>query len=102
MREGISGLPRNEDLEDTWVVSQVFVNGNTIDRFIEHIKAGRATGNVEYHLQLVEGGLRKLVETNKPEYQNFIQEESRKLEERKAEAAQAIEEKKRGSDGSYQ
>ena len=81
--KGISELPKSEAPQDTWEVSQVFVNGNTIDHYIEDVEAGRTTGNIEYHLQMVEDGLRKLAETNKPEYQKFIQEESKKLEERK-------------------
>jgi len=99
--KGISGLPKKEAPHDTWEVSQVFTNGNTIDSYIVDVENGRSTGNIEYHLQMVEDGLRKLAETNKLEYQKFVQEESKKLEERKAKAAQAIGDKKRGSDGIY-
>jgi hypothetical protein len=99
--QGISGLPKQETPHETLEVSQVFTNGNTIDIYIEYVKAGNTTGSIEYLLQMVENGLRKLSELNKPEYQKFIQEESRKLEERKAKATQAIGDKKRGPDGIY-
>lgn len=90
--------------DDISEVSQVHINGETIDAFIGDIEAGEPTGDVEYLLQMVEDGLRGLDALNKPEYGNFIKKEREKLEERKIKATKAIGDKKRNiavGDGRY-
>ena len=97
----LSGLPKKEAPQDTWEVSQVYVNGRTIDSWIKDVQEGKTKGNIEYLLKVVGDGLKELSALNKPEYQNFITKESAKLEKRKEEAKKAIGDKKRGSDEVY-
>ena len=94
----ISGLPTKDAPKDIWQVSQVYVNGRTIDSYISNVKAGESTGNIEYHLQMVEDGLNQLDSLNKIEYEKFINEERKKLEQRKKEAQEVIGDKKRDTD----
>ncbi len=91
----ISGATVAESPRDTSVVSAAYVNSGTIDRYIEDVEAGRATGDIEYHLQLVEECLAELAAMNNPNYERFIAEETKKLGDRRAKAQVAIGDKKR-------
>ena len=93
--KSISGLPQEEAPKDTWIVSAIFVNGMTIDSFIDDVIDGSPTGSVEYHLDLVDSALRELAALSNPEYNRFIELEAMKLEDRKKRAKAAIGDKKR-------
>ena len=96
--EKLSGLPKKDAPKDTWNVSQIYVNGETIDSFIKSVINKKPTGDIEYLLKMVEDGLNELQAQNNPDYENFINKESVKLKDRKSRANQAIGNKKRNID----
>lgn len=87
--------------KNSMTVAYIYVEGISIDSYIESVKINQPSVDIEHRLKTIETSLNELAAQNKPEYQNFIQKETEKLEHRKAEATQAIGDKKIGSDHIY-
>jgi hypothetical protein len=91
----LSGVPIKDVQQDVLNASQIYVNGRTLDSYIQSVINKKPSGDIEYHLRMVEDGLNKLKAQNNPDYQDFITKESAKLEVRKDRAERAIGDKKR-------
>jgi hypothetical protein len=98
---GMSGLPEKDVPGETYNVSQIYVNGRTIDSYITDVKSGKSTGSIEYLLKMVEDGLTQLETLNKTEYRKFIDGEKRKFDQRKEVAKKAIGQKIRDGNSGY-